>query len=154
ANGDIPMPYITPSLQDYPVAIDDGTRLDDGQQILLGNNGTTLPATWTPKYLMASKGCGEDTINTRAYCGTRKSGDAIVYAPWRSLIYRNVDSPFAYFDDSVPLPHMPMNTFGFDCRAPQIMSDWMVGLPGARKQPWIREDALPSYVPAWIDDNG
>ena len=66
-------------------------------------------------------------------------------APWRSLIYRNVDTPFPYFDDYVPFPHMPMNTPGFDCRAPRIMGDWMVGLPAdaqaARRFP---EDALPA----------
>ena len=28
---------------------------------------------------------------------------------------------------------MPMNTAGFDCRAPRIMGDWMVGLPSVRK---------------------
>ena len=35
---------------------------------------------------------------------------ATVAAPWRSLIYRNVDTPFTYFDDFVIFPHMPMNT--------------------------------------------
>ena len=67
-------------------------------------------------------------------------------APWRSLIYRNVDSPFAYFDDYVPFPHMPMNTFGYDCRAPRIMGNWMVGLPAARKRPSIPEDGLPKRI--------
>jgi len=145
ANGDIPIPYITPSLMDYPVASTDGIRMDDGETLLLGDNGTTPPATWTPKYDMnaGTNGCAADTMETRAYCGTRKSGETFVYAPWRSLIYRNVDSPFAYFDDYVPFPHMPMNTFGFDCRAPRIMGDWMVGLPAARKNPSIPEEALP-----------
>ena len=38
---------------------------------------------------------------------------------------------------------MPMNTFGFDCRAPRIMGDWMVGLPAERKYPGYPEDAIP-----------
>ena len=38
---------------------------------------------------------------------------------------------------------MPMNTFGFDCRAPRIMGDWMVGLPAERKYPGLPENAIP-----------
>lgn len=54
-------------------------------------------------------------------------------APWRSLIYRNVDSPFPYADDYVLFPHMPMNAPGFDCRVPRILGDWMVSIPAKRK---------------------
>ena len=64
---------------------------------------------------------------------TGRPDRTFVAAPWRSLIYRNVDTPAAYFDDFVPFPHMPMNTAGFDCRAPRILGDWMVGLPSKRK---------------------
>ena len=48
---------------------------------------------------------------------------------------------------------MPMNTAGFDCRAPRIMGDWMVGLPSVRKLVQLAtlvggtapsEDALPT----------
>ena len=67
-------------------------------------------------------------------------------APWRSLIYRNVDTPFPYFDDYVPFPHMPMNTSGFDCRAPRIMGDWMVGCRGAQDPETFVEDALPKSI--------
>ena len=34
----------------------------------------------------------------------------MIYAPWRSLLYRNVDNAFAYTDDLALYPHMPMNT--------------------------------------------
>jgi mono/diheme cytochrome c family protein len=64
------------------------------------------------------------------------------YAPWRSLIYRNVDNPFAYTDDSALFPHMPMNTSGYDDRARQILSDWMVSIPAIRKNPEIPEYAF------------
>jgi mono/diheme cytochrome c family protein len=66
------------------------------------------------------------------------------YAPWRSLIYRNVDNPFAYTDDSALFPHMPMNTPGYDDRARQILSDWMVSIPAVRKNPEIPEYAFLS----------
>ena len=114
--------------------------------------GSGAEITWTPKFPQdpqyrtcesALSPDNPDRALTRAYCGKKRAGFAFVAAPWRSLIYRNVDSPFAYYDDYVPFPHMPMNTFGFDCRAPRIMGDWMVGLPAERKYPGYPEDALP-----------
>ena len=66
---------------------------------------------------------------------------SVVYAPWRSLIYRNVDSAFAYTDDLALYPHMPMNTAGYDPRAKQILGEWMVSIPAVRKQPQIVEYA-------------
>lgn len=62
-------------------------------------------------------------------------------APWRSLIYRNVDTPFTYADDGAIFPHMPLNSPGFDCRAPRYMGEWMVSLPAVRKNPGLAEDA-------------
>jgi mono/diheme cytochrome c family protein len=64
------------------------------------------------------------------------------FAPWRSLIYRNVDDPFAYTDDLALFPHMPMNTPGYDPRAKQILSDWMVSIPAVRKNPGVPEYAF------------
>lgn len=52
-----------------------------------------------------------------------------IMAPWRSLIYRGVDTPFTYSDDLALIPHMPMHTQSFDCWAPQIVGDWMVSIP-------------------------
>ncbi len=71
-----------------------------------------------------------------------RSRRRVVYAPWRSLIYRNVDDPFAYTDDLALFPHMPMNTPGYDPRAKQILSDWMVSIPAVRKQPEVPEYAF------------
>src|SRR5262249_35055610 len=68
---------------------------------------------------------------------------ALLLAPWRSPIYRNVDTPFTYSDDLALFPHMPMNVPGFDCRAPRILGDWMVSIPAVRKSPEIREDQIP-----------
>ncbi len=66
-----------------------------------------------------------------------------VLAPWRSLIYRNVDTPFDYFDDFAPFPHMPLNTPGYDCRVAQLMGDWMVSIPARIKDPTHFQNALP-----------
>ncbi len=153
ASGSIPMPYATPSLRDYPVTDTELRRMDNGFTISASPAaGTPSEQTWTPKY--DSEGLALNTCTSadkdqfvRAYCGTRRTGYSYVPAPWRSLIYRNVDAPFPYFDDYVPFPRMPMNTFGFDCRVPRIMGDWMVGLPAARKLPSIHEDALPVALP-------
>jgi mono/diheme cytochrome c family protein len=62
-------------------------------------------------------------------------------APWRSLIYRNVDTPFTYTDAATLYPHMPMNVPGFDCRAPRVIGDWMVSIPAKRKA-LLREDLV------------
>jgi mono/diheme cytochrome c family protein len=65
----------------------------------------------------------------------------VIYAPWRSIIYRNVESSFAYTDDYALFPHMPMNTPGYDPRAKQILGDWMVSIPSVRKRPDLVEYA-------------
>jgi mono/diheme cytochrome c family protein len=159
ASGDIPIPYITPSLRDYPAATQSLERVDTGQSLTFGSAGAEDALTWTPKYdptCIPGLGCTcEASIADKSYCGDRTTGPTFVPAPWRSLIYRNVDAPAAYFDDFVPFPHMPMNTAGFDCRAPRIMGDWMVGLPSARKLTHLAsllgaaapsEDALPKSL--------
>ena len=64
------------------------------------------------------------------------------YAPWRSLIYRNTDNPFAYTDDSALFPHMPMNIPSYDPRARQVLSDWMVSIPAVRKSADTNEYAV------------
>jgi hypothetical protein len=66
-----------------------------------------------------------------------------VLAPWRSLIYRNTDTPYDYFDDYAPFPHMPLNTSGYDCRVAKLMGDWMVSIPARIKHPDTLESALP-----------
>jgi len=66
-------------------------------------------------------------------------GDVVLYAPWRSLIFRAVDTPFPYTDDNALFPHMPMNGAGYDCASKRIMSDWMVSIPATRKSPQLVE---------------
>ena len=77
------------------------------------------------------------------YCGSNLVGAQWILAPWRSLIYRNTDTPYDYFDDFVPFPHMPFNTSGYDCRVAQIMGDWMVSIPSRIKSPTKSQSAFP-----------
>ena len=65
-----------------------------------------------------------------------------IYAPWRSLIYRGIDTPFTYSDDLALFPHMPMNTQSIDCRATRILGDWMVSIPAVLKDPNVQEYAI------------
>ena len=101
-----PIPYITPSLMDQPSAFWNKPK----------------PTSGNPYFFGLAKGTPDELY-------------FILYAPWRSLIFRNVNTPFAYETDLALFPHMPMNTPGFDCRAQQIMSDWMVSIPAIRKDP-------------------
>jgi mono/diheme cytochrome c family protein len=112
AGGVLQIPYITPSLVDYP---EEASRF------------------YIPKY-------ADNPVPNSV-------GRDMILAPWRSLIYRNVDTPFTYADDSGLFPHMPMNTPGFDCRAPRIMGDWMVSIPGRRKKAEIPEYLVRSTDP-------
>lgn len=84
-----------------------------------------------------------DVWKKKSSVGRDANGDPLevfIDAPWRSLIYRNVDTPFTYTDDSTIYPHMPLNTSGFDCRAPKIMGSWMASIPAKRKNPLLSED--------------
>ncbi|MBC7988544.1 MAG: hypothetical protein H7Y19_03030 [Luteimonas sp.] len=163
ANGDVPIPYITPSLHDYPVTTAALLRVDNGEDASPVANGASpvqLVSTWTPKFFSGGT-CDSNEPDfiaikeLRGYCGDRKSGPSYIPAPWRSLIYRNVDAPFPYIDDFVPFPHMPMNSPGFDCRAPRIMGEWMVGLPAIRKNPNARTTPEHAFsVPRSTHDDG
>jgi mono/diheme cytochrome c family protein len=108
------IPYLTPSLMDLP-------RFDLNNAPLQDPFIATAQAPDGSQYIQKA-----------------------MFAPWRSLIYRNVDNPFAYTDDLALFPHMPMNTPGYDPRAKQIMSQWMVSIPAVRKNPEIPEYAFHS----------
>jgi len=71
-----------------------------------------------------------------------KKPEDFIDAPWRSLIYRNVDTPFTYGDDGAIFPHMPLNSPGFDCRAPRFLGEWMVNIPAVLKHPELTEDVV------------
>ena len=123
---DIPINYITPSLYDLP-------RLEA-----------------TSKYFcpdVPGGGCGYTDMPSPDGEDSPFPVVKFVLAPWRSLVYRNVDTAYDYFDDSAIFPHMPLNTPGYDCRVAQIMGDWMVSLPAKLKDPSSIEDAIPARGP-------
>jgi mono/diheme cytochrome c family protein len=113
---DTPIPYITPSLYDLPVdELASKAFCPDGQDAVIHNGDCWSPgANGAPHWILA---------------------------PWRSLVYRNVEAPFDYFEDFVPFAHMPLHSPGFDCRAPRIIGDWMVSIPAELVDTTTREDA-------------
>jgi mono/diheme cytochrome c family protein len=111
-NQDVQVPYITPSLRDNPIS--------PGQD-----------AKWID--------CSQDALHL---CEYPTQTIEFISAPWRSLIYRNVDTPFDYVEDNTIFPHMPMNTPGYDCRVATIMADWMVSIPAVLVHPNLNEDAV------------
>ena len=114
----IRIPYITPSLYDGIPVVQD--QLDTDAFIHYSPKGYFNPLQTSPD----------------AYEPPRPTDGAYyVLAPWRSFIYRNVDATFTYGDDYVIFPHMPLNTPGYDCRAPRILGDWMVSIPARRVVP-------------------
>ena len=108
-NQNIPIPYITPSLYDYPS--------DDA-----------LGKYFCPD--LTDPNCARDL--------------QWVLAPWRSLVYRNTDTAYDYFDDYAPFPHMPLDTSGYDCRVANLMGDWMVSIPSKLKHPSMPQNVFPA----------
>jgi mono/diheme cytochrome c family protein len=108
-------------------------------RITRGNGGSVKIPYITPSLLDLSNTSKLDSSNGIRF---------VAYAPWRSLIYRNVDTPFTYTDDYGLFPHMPMNTPGYDCRVHQIMGDWMASIPAVRKNPQIPDfSAIATPLP-------
>lgn len=73
-----------------------------------------------------------DVIYNRFNTGATGEPIAPVFqylGPWRSLIWRNVYTPFTYSEDGAIFIHMPRNVPGFDCRAQKIMASWMLSIP-------------------------
>ena len=68
-----------------------------------------------------------------------------IVAPWRSLLYRNVHTPFTYSNDEAMHPHMPLNVPGYDPRAARIMGSWMLSIP-ARLKPLVVNRAEPLCI--------
>jgi mono/diheme cytochrome c family protein len=89
-----------------------------------------------PKYFCPSSSDGS--------CSGTGQAPSFILAPWRSLIYRNVDTPYDYFDDFAPFPHMPLDSPGYDCRVASIMGDWMVSIPAIRKDVTKLDTLLPT----------
>ncbi len=102
------------------------------------NKDVTIPYITPSLYDMPSPDSLDKTFCpdlTDDTCTSAQLLKKFVLAPWRSLIYRNTDTPYDYFDDYAPFPHMPLNSPGYDCRVAKIMGDWMVSIPAKLKDP-------------------
>ncbi|HEU5075409.1 MAG TPA: hypothetical protein VFU02_14560 [Polyangiaceae bacterium] len=71
--------------------------------------------------------------------------------PWRSLIWRNVYTPFTYDEDYTIFVHMPRNAPGYDCRAHQIMADWMLSIPSHAKPLEGKQPSDPSFHQPYVE---
>jgi mono/diheme cytochrome c family protein len=101
----------------------------------------------TPSLVDRQSDSAGDQYTAKSYASGDQTSMYYLDAPWRSLIYRNVDSPFTYADDFALFPHMPLNAAGFDCRAPRIMGDWMVSIPARLATPMYDETKDPAVQP-------
>jgi hypothetical protein len=72
--------------------------------------------------------------------------------PWRSLIYRNVQTAFTYADSLTLYPHMPFDTGGHDCRASQWLGAWMVSIPAVLKDKTLDENFIGGLESAIYQD--
>jgi len=118
------IPYITPSLWD----------LDENP--VTHDNGVAPPTI----------------VNTTSKWMFTGAEPTYILAPWRSMIYRNTDTPFTYSDHFAIFQRMPRHVAGYDCRVPRLMGEWMVSIPAAPKvagqeerlsladQPWVAVD--------------
>lgn len=125
-------PYITPGFGNHP----GGTSLTSSKQFSVGElapvvdlvKGVTI--TGIPTWVVENG--APDIYFDRFERGPDGYPLPPVFtylAPWRSLIWRNVSTPFTYSEDNAIFIHMPRNVPGFDCRAHQIMADWMLSIP-------------------------
>jgi hypothetical protein len=115
------VPYITPAFGDFGFIVE-GT--DNHNQRELARRDGVYPlvdaADFPPDY---------DPIDSMfTFLG-----------PWRSLIWRNVYTPFTYQEKGTIFVHMPRNVAGFDCRAQTIMAEWMLSIPSIPKPPNLEQ---------------
>lgn len=98
-------PYITPTFGD----------------VMAEGANKVLPDRYPPPVLDAAPDFDVNTF------------DFTFLGPWRSLIWRNVYTPFTYDEDNTIFVHMPRNVPGYDCRAQKIMAEWMLSIPSGPK---------------------
>ncbi|HEY6877465.1 MAG TPA: hypothetical protein VI299_05570, partial [Polyangiales bacterium] len=109
----------------------------------IGTQGSAQNTTVTFRLPYITPSVYDNPLGAQPYNSSTPSSSKIeLAAPWRSLIYRNVETPFAYSsqDDLAIYPHMPLNTPGFDPRAPRIMAEWMLSIDALPINPNVPED--------------
>jgi hypothetical protein len=119
------IPYIAPTFGDFQLPSGDQAIYTEGKDYQDGKSGSMqLPQdTISGAYALLDY----QSFNTPDL--DPLTGHFRFLAPWRSLIWRNVYTPFTYTDHSTIYIHMPRNVSGFDCRLPNIMAKWMLSIP-------------------------
>jgi mono/diheme cytochrome c family protein len=112
-NQNVRFPYITPAFGDHFLSPSDVSGAQDTKELEFPPSNPPIvdesPLEWDPQ------------------------GTFTFLGPWRSLIWRNVYTPFTYEEDGTIFIHMPRNAPGHDCRAQKIMADWMLSIPSVPK---------------------
>lgn len=129
-NQNVRFPYITPAFGNHPGGLEQTTAKEFPFTIApvvdvhTGENSAGFP-------IWINEGA-PDVFYNRFNTGPDGFPLPPVFSylgPWRSLIWRNVYTPFTYSEDGAIFIHMPRNVPGFDCRAQKIMARWMLSIP-------------------------
>jgi mono/diheme cytochrome c family protein len=121
-------PYITPAFGDF--AAEDGYGSPFGQ-VKEFSPQAPFPAS---DYVLDAATAAFDDPSFPEEFDPRAGMNVFRYlGPWRSLIWRNVYTPFTYEEDNAIFIHMPRNVPGFDCNAQKIMGEWMLSIPSVPK---------------------
>jgi mono/diheme cytochrome c family protein len=140
-------PYITPAFGDYNLSGSDEPSNDNKTR----NNVTRETIEGFPQPM----GPVVDTYESPPDYDAEE-GVLTFLGPWRSLIWRNVYTPFTYAEDGTIFIHMPRNAPGYDCRAHNIMAEWMLSIPSVpsdgAEQPSVevKADAEPAAYAAAV----
>ncbi len=155
---DLRFPYITPAFGDY-VKGDGGTT--DSARLkghFVESNDKSPTNDWLPFTTFGGANFNHPDQNVNEFDPSR--GFFTFVAPWRSLIWRNVYTPFTYEEDNTIFIHMPRNVPGFDCRAQAIMAKWMLSIPSipklgkeAVREPATGEVLIPGNNPYSEEQN-
>lgn len=149
----IPIPYVHPSLYDIPKnALYTRPNVSDDEYsekwiLRAGEHDTedAVLARWQQVINTYRPEGYEGYERFQGFDLPNEAGRPLL-APWRSLIYRNVDGPFSYQDGSTIFPHMPMDTPGYDCRARRLLGEWMASIPARWKNAPPEKRVLLRYL--------
>lgn len=122
----IRFPYITPAFGDHWADKQDLTRRND-KEMPWGH----LESPPTEDFYDDPP--PPDVYDALDELGNVKERLLRFLGPWRSLIWRNVYTPFTYNEDFTIFIHMPRNAPGYDPRAHKIMAEWMLSIPSTPK---------------------
>lgn len=123
-------PYITPAFGNFPLPQDAPPAAK--KYLEVARSPVNDPSYYPPDYV-------EDVVprwwvpSPGERPPAEKPNIFDMLGPWRSLIWRNVYTPFTYSEGATIFIHMPRNVPDYDCRAHKIMASWMLSIPSEPK---------------------